>query len=147
MRFPRNHQVFKGRFDGAAFACTFFPLLLFLLLNHTLVYQPGYQARLPDSSELSGFQGPFLVVTIDSSGRMFYESQWIEENELTRKIRKEVEMADDKDPLKLLVTFDRDLKFSDTIRITDIARNAGIQEVIWATRPPFYTSDSKQTPE
>lgn len=149
MRFPRNHQVFKGRFDGAAFACVFFPLLLFLLLNQSLVYQPGYLARVPSGENISGYSGPFLVVTVDSVGRIFYDSQWIEEQELVRRLRAEVDRIGE--DLKLIVTLDQELRYADTLKIVEIAKSAGIQEVIWSTRPPFYgrssSSSSSTAPE
>ena len=80
------------------------------------------------------------MVTVDSVGRIFYDSQWIEEKELVKRLRSEVDRIGQ--DLKLIVTLDQELRYADTLKIVEIAKLAGIQEVIWSTRPPFYERPS-----
>ena len=54
MRFPHNTKIFRGQLDAAPFLGVFFLLLIFLLLNSSLVFTPGVEIQLPETANVPG---------------------------------------------------------------------------------------------
>ena len=73
MRLPRRFQIFKGQMDAAPFAGVFFLLVIFLLLNSSLVFPPGLKLQLPATEELPGISGPTVTVAVDAS-RLYFSN-------------------------------------------------------------------------
>lgn len=140
MRFPRHAKIFCGQLDAAPFAGVFFLVLLFLLLNSSLVFTPGLkvQLELPTAGRLPGTGGPAVVVAVDRAGKLYYENQVIEEPELLTKLRAQAEKSRRaKSGLTLVVQADKLVAYAVVVRLAELAREAGINEVLQATRPPF----------
>ena len=135
MKFSRNARIFRGRLDMAPFAAVFFLLVMFLLLA-SLVYTPGVRLQLPVANDLPGTDKPTVSVAIDANGRLYFENQLIEANELKNRLRKAVERSGE--PLTLAVQADEKVSYKQLIDLTMLARHAGIQEALLATLPgPF----------
>lgn len=132
MKFPRNARVFRGQLDAAPFAAVFFLLLLFLMLSN-LVYTPGVHIQLPVADNLAGIDKPSIAVAIDSSGRFFYRNQLIEEGELRNKLRQAVKESPE--PLTLVVQMDESVTYKMLLRLSLLARDAGITEGHLAALP------------
>ncbi len=139
MKFPRNARIFRGRLDVAPFALVFFLLAIFMMLTG-LVYTPGIGLELPRSRDLPGTDKPTVAVAIDPNGRLYYQNQIIEEPELRNQLSLAVKMS--KEPLTLLVQADKGVTYEELVRLTLIARDAGITSAWLATLPrtvPVYT--------
>ncbi len=131
MKFPRNARIFRGQLDAAPFAMVFFLLLVFLLLS-TLVYTPGVRLNLPVAGDLPGTDKPMVAVAIDASGRLYYENQVVEEARLRERLQ---EAARQSPGLTLLVQADEAVTHKRLMRLTMLAKEAGITQSWLATLP------------
>ena len=132
MKFPRNARIFRGQLDAAPFATVFFLLVIFLMLGQ-LVYTPGVRLRLPTGDNLSGTDKTPVRVAIDASGRLYFENHLIAENELRGELISAVKKSSE--PLALLVMADERVPHQILMRVSLLARDAGITETWLAALP------------
>src|SRR5712671_6611365 len=104
MRFPRNTRIFRGQLDAAPFAGVFFLLVMFLLLNSSLVFTPGIKIELPQAANLPGTTNPIVAVAVDEKGQFYFDNQITDERRLEEKLQAAV--ADSRGPLTLVVLAD-----------------------------------------
>lgn len=133
MRLPRNHKIFRGQLDVAPFAGVFFLLVLFLVFHSGLVLTPGIPVKIPSASDLPGLTNQAVVVAVAANGACFYENQLTSENELKTKLRS---VTTGREPLTLVLEADGDVKYSRLVELSILARDAGILNTFFATRPP-----------
>jgi biopolymer transport protein ExbD len=132
MKFPRNARIFRGQLDAAPFAAVFFLLVLFLMLS-SLMYTPGVRLQLPLTDDLPGIDKPTVAVAIVADGRYYYDNQLVQEQQLAGLLRHAV--RDSPQPLTLAVHADRAVSYETLIRLTMLARSAGITNALLATLP------------
>jgi biopolymer transport protein ExbD len=134
MKFPRNARLLRGQLDAAPVASVFFLLVIFMMLG-SLVYTPGarVELQLPRANGLPGTDSPAVSVAVDADGRLYYENQWIEENPLRSRLQEAVRKSPE--PLTLVVQADKSVSYERLMRLTLLAREAGINEVLLATLP------------
>jgi biopolymer transport protein ExbD len=137
MKFPRNARIFRGHLDLAPFASMFFLLVIFVMLG-SLLYTPGVRVQLPVADDLPGTDHPVIAVAVDHGGRLFFQNQIIGERELKFALRDAVRKSPE--PLTLVVHADRNLKHEDLVRLTLLARDAGIHDALLATLPRMYSA-------
>jgi len=136
MRLPRNARIFRGQLDFTPFASVFFLLVIFMMLAG-LVYTPGVRIQLPVADDLPGTDQPTVNVAVDARGRMYFQHQPIEADQLQSRLREEVERAGQS--LTLVVHADKDLTQEKLERLLALARGAGIQEALLARLPRLVT--------
>lgn len=132
MKFPRNARIFRGQLDAAPFAAVFFLLVLFLMLA-SLMYTPGVRLQLPLTDDLPGTDKPTISVAIVSDGRYFYDNQLVQEQQLAGLLRQAVKAS--AQPLTLAIHADRSVSYETLIRLTMLARSAGITNSLLAVLP------------
>jgi biopolymer transport protein ExbD len=132
MKFPRNAKLLRSPFDVAPFAAVFFLLVIFLMLG-VLLPAPGLSLRLPVAADLPGTDKPTIAVAIDSAGRLFFSNQMVTENELKNQLRHAAQNS--RKPLTLLVQADKSVTYDQLVRVTLLARDAGIRDALLATLP------------
>ncbi len=134
MKFPRSARIFRGHLDFAPFASVFFLLLLFALLG-TLIYTPGVpvELQLPQADDLTGTDRPTIAVAVDAAGRFYFENQPIEAGALRTSLQ--VAAKKSAEPLTLLVQADKQVAYDHLLRLTLLARDAGIRDALFATLP------------
>jgi biopolymer transport protein ExbD len=134
MKFPRNAKIFRGQLEAAPFAGVLFLLVLFLLLNSNLVFRPGIRIQLPEDLDrpVPGVAGPLAVVSMDKNGRLFFESQVIQEPELAARLRAEVNRHKD---LTLVIQADKAVQVEAFYRVNKLAVSAGVRNVLLPSRP------------
>jgi biopolymer transport protein ExbD len=137
MKFPRNARIFRGQLDAAPFVTVLFLVVMFLLLA-SLTYTPGVRLQLPVASDLPGTDKPTIAVAIDANGLLYFENQVITEDVLQNKLREAARAAPE--PLTLVVQADKSVSYERLIRLTLLAREAGIPEAWLATLPPPLAS-------
>jgi biopolymer transport protein ExbD len=138
MKFPRNAKIFRGSLDVAPFAGVFFLLVLFVMLA-SLVYTPGVAIQLPEASlDLTGMQGPSIVLAVDAQGRLYFENQIISEESLRRRMMEEAGRSGQ--PLKLFLQADKTINLERCTEICRWAKAAGIKEVVLLTLPREFDS-------
>ncbi|MCL5096619.1 MAG: biopolymer transporter ExbD [Candidatus Omnitrophica bacterium] len=138
MKFPRNARIFRGQLDAAPFAGVFFLLVIFLLLNSSLVFTPGVRIQLPeaDGQAMAGVAKPSTIVAMDLNGQLYYENQVIQESDLRQRLEKAVKIHHD---LALVVQADKAVRLEAFFRLSKLASEVGIGEVLLAGRPPAYS--------
>ncbi len=132
MKFPRNARIFRGQLDAAPFAAVFFLLVIFLMLG-SLIYTPGVRLQLPIGSDLPGTDRPSVRVAVDIHGRLYFENQLIDPSLLKERLQKAVQNSPT--PLCLIVQADKAVTYNSLVRLTLLARDAGIKEAWLATLP------------
>jgi biopolymer transport protein ExbD len=133
MKFPRNARIFRGQLDAAPFAAVFFLLVIFLMLA-SLVYTPGgVPLRLPLANDLPGAAPQSVAVAVDASGRLYFENQPVQTNQLRDRLQAAAKASHE--PLTLVVMADRAVTMEMTMRLTMLARDVGITNLLLAALP------------
>jgi len=134
MKFPRNTRLLRSPFDVAPFATVLFLLVIFLMLGALLPVQ-GLHVELqpPTASDLPGTDKPSVAVAIDSSGRFYFANKIIAENELSDDLA--AAEKNSREPLTLVIHADKSVTYEQLVRLTMVARDAGIRDVLLATLP------------
>lgn len=136
MRFPRHARIFKGQLDAAPFAGVFFLVLIFLTFNSQLVFTPGVRVELPQAEGLPGTANPTVAVVVDRSGQFYFENQVIGEAALRQQLRAAAAQARNRQArLTLVILADQLTPTEVTFRLGELAREAGVSELLQATRP------------
>lgn len=144
MKFPHNARIFRGQLDVAPFAAVFFLLVMFMMLG-SLVYTPGarLQLQLPRADGLPGTDKPTVSVAVDGDGRLYYENQWIEEDDLRGRLQEAAKKSSE--PLTLVVQADKSVSYETCLRLALLARDAGISEALLATLPRAYAAPAARS--
>ncbi len=132
MKFPRNARIFRGQLEAAPFISMLFLLILFLLVG-SLVYTPGVRLELPVADNLPGTDKPTVSVALDANGRLYFDSQLIAEENLKQRLKSAADNLPT--PPTLLVQADEGVSYKMLIRLTLLAREAGITEALLVTLP------------
>jgi len=128
--------MLRGHLDAAPFVTVFFLILIFVLLG-TLVYTPGVQVKLPVAEDLPGSDEPSVSVAVDSQGQLYFENQLVDAELFIVQLKKKMTM--DPERLTLIIQADRDVSYETLIRVTQLARQAGVQEALLATMPRLFS--------
>lgn len=134
MKFPRQNKPFRGSFDFAPYMGVFFLFIIFVVLQSSVVYQPGVQVDLPRAEGLPGIEGPVLVAVVDATGQIFYDNQIIGEKALQTALRSELRRLGQS--ATLIIQADGNVKYDQLLHLSTLAREAGVQKALLATRPP-----------
>jgi biopolymer transport protein ExbD len=134
MKLARNARLLRSQLDAAPFAAVFFLLVIFMMLA-SLIYTPGarLELQLPRANDLPGTDKPTVSVAIDADGRLYYENQRIEEKALRGRLQ--AAAGKSSEPLTLVVRADKSVSYERLMRLTLLARDAGIPEALLATLP------------
>lgn len=94
---------------------------------------PGTRLELPDDAGFAGAANPMVVVALNLNGQIFFQHQLLREEALQQRLSMAVERANG--PLTLLLQADKKVPYDRIVRLSEIARKAGVAKVYWATRP------------
>ncbi len=132
MKFRRRARLPRTPFDVTAYAAVFFLMVLMLLLG-TRSYTPGVKIKLPVADDLPGTDQPTVTVAMDETGRYYFENQLIAEAAL--KVQLTNAAAQSAGPLTLVIQADKAVRQENLLRLTLLARDAGIRDALLATLP------------
>ena len=138
MKFPRNAKIFRGQLDVAPFAGIFFLLSLMLVFSTLMVYSPGVQIELPEvgGATAAGLQPPVISVAVDEHGKIHFESQPVDEQEFSQRLKDAV--ARFVNPPTLIIQGDSKADVAIVLRICNLASQAGVSKTLWGTQTkPF----------
>jgi len=121
MKFPRNARIFRGQLDVAPFAIVFLLLVLFMMLS-SLIYTPGVHLQLPVANDLPGTDAPTISVAVDKNGRLYFQNQWIDENDLKSRLRSY--KTNSAEPLVVLVHADEKVDLKTLVHLELLLRDA-----------------------
>ena len=140
MKFPRNARILRSQLDAAPLASVFFVLVIFVMLS-SLVYTPGVHVNLPVANELPGTDRPTITVALDANNRLYFANQLVTEADLASRLRAAV--TNSPEPLTLVVQADETVTHTNLIRLTLLARDAGIRDALLATLPRLIAAPAK----
>lgn len=100
-----------------------FILLIFFIVSTNFVQQSSVEIKRPQSSIATQVDGSPIVVTLETTGRVFFESKEIDIYYLPGKLQ---QIASQTPKAKLLVVADTNCPTGVTIKVLDIAKQAGI---------------------
>jgi biopolymer transport protein ExbD len=134
MKFPRNNRLLRNPLDVAPFAAVFFLLVLFLMLGALLPVQ-GLRVQLdpPTANNLPGIDKPGVAVAVDSSGRFYFANRIVSGTELKSDLSAAAKKS--RAPLTLIIHADKSVTYEQLVRLTLLARDAGIRNALLATLP------------
>ncbi len=132
MKFPRNTRLLRNPFDVAPFAAVFFLLAIFLMVA-ALLPTPGIPLQLPVAGDLPGTDKPSISVAVDAGGRFYFANQIVSEAQLKSTLAAAAKKT--RDPLTLVIQADKTVTCEQLVRLTLLARDAGIQNALLATLP------------
>jgi biopolymer transport protein ExbD len=101
---------------------------------------PGGRLDLPASDSLVVVTNPMVAVTINLSGQVYYQSQVVAEGRLEAELRTAVRQS--RQPLTLLILADQAVEYDLIIRTGEAARAAGVRQVLLATRPALFGTNT-----
>jgi len=143
MRFPRNAKILRVQLEVAPFACVFVLLLMFILLQPNLAFTTGVRVELPASDALPGTLNPTVVVGVHDVGHLHFANQLVSEGELLAHLTSaSARYRASRQDLTLVVLADKTVPHEKLVRLAELARAAGIREVLQATRPSPHTTRS-----
>lgn len=96
---------------------------------------PGTRLELPEHAGYPGTTNATVLLAVNLNGQLFLEHQLIRESQLEERLR--ALAARKNEPLSMVIQADRDLRYGAVVRLMGVARKAGLEEVIFATRPPI----------
>ena len=146
MKFPRNAKLLRSPFDVAPFAAVFFLMIIFLLLG-ALLPVPGLSLQLPrfnatgPADDLPGTDKPSVAVAIDSSGRLFYANQIVNEGQLKTNLLRAA--AASRTPLTLVIQADQYVRYGTVVDVALLAREAGIYNAVLAAQPHIVSAPNQ----
>jgi biopolymer transport protein ExbD len=132
MKFPRNTRLLRNPFDVAPFAAVFFLIVIFLMLG-ALLPTPGIPLQPPTANDLPGIAKPSVSVAVDASGRFYFANQIVTEAQLKSNLADAAKNS--REPLTLVIHADKTVTYEQLVRLTLLARDAGIQNTLLATLP------------
>ena len=134
MKFPRTTRLLRNPFDIAPFAAVFFLLVIFVMLA-TLLPAPGIPLQLPGAENLPGTDRPTVSVAVDANDRYYFASQIVSEAQLKSALA--AAARNSHEPLTLVIRADQTVTYGRLVRLTLLARDAGIRSALLATLPRF----------
>jgi biopolymer transport protein ExbD len=133
MKFPRNTRLLRSPFEVAPFAAVFFLLAMFMMLA-VLLPTAGLRLQVPIGDNLPGTLNPSVAVAVDAGGRYFFANQLVANESALKDSLSDVAKKSFT-PLTLIVHADKAVTYDQIVRLTLLARDSGITNVILATLP------------
>jgi len=106
-----------------------------------LVYTPGVRIEPPLADGLPGTDKPTVAVAVDASGRFYFANQIVSETQLKNDLRGAAKKS--REPLTLLIYADKAVSYEQLVRLTLLARDAGIPNALGATLPRIINAPAK----
>jgi biopolymer transport protein ExbD len=138
MQFRSVRRRFKGRYrrsvgpvDVAALLNVILLIGLFHFLAARFVLQPGVRVRLPVAPFLDGAVYGARVLTISQQGMLFFNDERMDLDRLEGALAR---APGGEEPL--LIEADEGTPYGTLIEVYALAVQAGIRDVVLATRPP-----------
>jgi biopolymer transport protein ExbD len=96
---------------------------------------PGTRLELSEDAGFVGAPNPVVVLGVNLNGQIFFQHQLIQRTALQARLADMVKKFGGE--LTLVLLADKKLPTQETVRLTEVARKAGITRVQIGTRPPI----------
>jgi biopolymer transport protein ExbD len=112
----------------------FFLLAAFMLVSLSLVNLKSVKVDLPTATAATGDSNRDLVsLTVDKAGLTYLDRQPLGVNELAATL---AALRQTNAAVRVFISGDRDARHGDVIRVLDLVRGAGIEQVAFEIREP-----------
>lgn len=144
MKFPRNARIFRGQLDATPFVSVFFLLVIFVMLR-SRHYIPGVRVELPSSGNLlvPSTDRPTVSVAV-LANKIYFRNQAVSEADLVKGLHEEAQKSSQ--PLILVLEADKNVPEEEVVHLAVIARQAGIPDLLLATRPNALETPNTTSP-
>lgn len=132
-RFHATHRTLRGLLAVAPWVNVVLLVLMFFLVNTSFVVQPGVTLNLPSAPLTAGARYGDLVVTIPQEGMYFFQDERMTLDGLAAALAREARELPD---ATLMVEADGRVSHQTLVRVYAMAHQAGLREVVLATRQP-----------
>jgi biopolymer transport protein ExbD len=100
----------------------------------------GQRLELPMAENLAGARtNPRIMVAVDLSGQIYFENQPVPEDQLPARLAAAVKRIPG--GLSLVLLADKTVPYDTIVRLSTLARTAGITEVLLAARPVTFRQE------
>lgn len=118
--------------DMAPMIDMIFILLVFFMVTSTFVVQPGFKIDLPQADNSDNNFAEYLTLYVNAEGRMFLNDTEVGMDNFQELVKEKLAMV--KTPT-LSINADRKFEYGTVINIIDLAKNAGVKDVVLTTEP------------
>ncbi|HON55443.1 MAG TPA: biopolymer transporter ExbD [bacterium] len=118
--------------DIAPMVDVIFILLIFFMVTSTFVLQPGFKIELPEAKSTDNTAAEYTTIYINKNKDIFLNEQKVEIDELGFYIENSLPKIKDS---TISINADASIDYGLVIKITDIAKLAGIKNIILTTSP------------
>ncbi len=132
MRFKRNVAIAKGLMDMTPLIDVVLLLLIFFMLSSSFIFNPGVKVDLPEYTSSESLEESDIVVTITRDLLYLYNDNSIAFQELQRRLNR---AASENPNARLVIKAAREVPHGDVVRVMVMAKDAGIADQAFATRP------------
>jgi biopolymer transport protein ExbD len=110
----------------------FFLLAAFMLVSLSMVNLKGVKVSLPTATTATAeTRKDFISISVDRAGAIFLDRQAVGPNELAQKLSA---VRGTNDSLRVFISGDREARHGDIIRVLDLVRGAGVDQVAFEIR-------------
>jgi len=107
-------------------------LIIFFMLTSSFVFNPGVKVDLPEYASDEAVNKDDILVTITEEQLYFLNESSLVLPELQKRFR---ETASRNPNARLIIKADKDVPHGDVVRVMLMAKDAGIKNQAFATRP------------
>jgi biopolymer transport protein ExbD len=107
-----------------------FILLIFFMMNDQIIQEQGLQLQLPEAKQSKPILEEHLSIEINALNQLVFNENFISLPELKAKLK------DEKRSTKVLIRGDRDASYGKALKVFDLLRGLGFQQVTLGTLPP-----------
>lgn len=106
---------------------------------------PRMEITLPVSPDQPGVNAASVIVAVNANGQVFYENQLVQKDaDLESRLMKAAAAA--REPMTLILRMDRAVAVETFVKLSDMARKAGFNQVVMATRPALRPVEAAKGP-
>ena len=131
VKFKRHYKLTSGQLDMAPLIDIVLQLMIYFMLTSSFIMQPGLKIKLPEAKTTEqGVPQPVLV-SVTQNNVIFFQDRQVTIPELESLLAAEGK----KGKFVLVVKGDQEARHGLVVKVLDVARLAGAEKLIVATRP------------
>lgn len=126
----REKRVTKSIINLTPLVDMLFLILLFFLVTSSFIEQPNIKLELPSTKYASPGKLEERVLTISQDGKLFFQNEPVERNNLIQALTKAFTGQSEK---TLVLRADKNVPYGVVIDVMDAAKGAGLKKIIAPT--------------
>jgi len=138
MQLHKKFETTQPEIDIAPMVDVMFIILVFLMVTSTFVLQPGFKIELPEATVSDNNPPEILTLYITKDKEIFLNDKKVDLSTVGAEIQKILPTLKNN---ALAINADYRAEYGLIIKLTDIAKIAGVQNLIFTTQP--YTENNK----